>query len=254
MMKLNLCGLYDASAWVGNWPFVPLRYNTQDALKKKLSEQGICKAILSSLDAVFSQDPTLCAQEILRADREFFMPAPVTDLSRANWNECISWMDRNDVKIIKLLPNYHMYSLEEQIDKLVEETVKRDAVISVQVRMQDARGQYPLLQVKDVDVKELERVVKKYPDQKFLLNGMYMGEIRPFANMDNVRIETSALELNDVFRSLTEGYPQDRFVFGTHTPLFFPEGNLFKLGYASISDQEKNRIGRENLSRFLGIE
>jgi predicted TIM-barrel fold metal-dependent hydrolase len=105
-----------------------------------------------------------------------------------------------------------------------------------------------------VDVKELERVVKKYPDQKFLLNGMYMGEIRPFANMDNVRIETSALELNDVFRSLTEGYPQDRFVFGTHTPLFFPEGNLFKLGYASISDQEKNRIGRENLSRFLGIE
>jgi hypothetical protein len=76
MMKLNLCGLYDASAWVGNGPFVPLRYNTQDALKKKLSEQGICKAILSSLDAVFSQDPTLCAQEILRSFNTFFKASP----------------------------------------------------------------------------------------------------------------------------------------------------------------------------------
>lgn len=248
MEKFNLPDLYDACTWVGNWPFSTLRYHTLDTLKKKLMELGIKKALVSPLDAVFSHNPILSAQAVLDADRDFFIPAPVVDLSRENWTDMIEWPD---IKVVKLLPNYHMYSLQETIGKLIQETQKRNVVISVQVRMQDPRGQYKLLKVDNTDSSELLSTVKKYPDQKFLLNGMYPGEIGKFTGLENVRIGTEALEGSDIYRTLVENYRSDRFVFSTHTPLFFPEGNVFKLAYASISDEQKKALGGENLKNFI---
>lgn len=250
MDKFNLPGLVDACTWVGNWPFMNLRNNTLDLLKKKLSQQGIVKALVSPLNAIFSQDPVLSGQLVLNADPDYFIPVPIVDLSRENWTDAIGWFEHG-IKVVKLLPNYHMYSLVDNIKKLVLETQKRNVVISVQIKMQDPRGQYRLLKVENTDLNDLLSVVKKYPDQKFLLNGMYPNEIAPFTGFDNVRIDTSALEGSDIYKTLTDQYPLKRFVFSTHTPLFFPEGNLFKIGCSDLSDQQLRSIGADNIIQFI---
>ena len=117
--------------------------------------------------------------------------------------------------------------------------------------MQDQRGQYKLLKVDNTDLDDLLCVVKKYPEQKFLINGMYPNEVKAFTDLDNVRIGTSAIEGCDIYRTLVEKYPSNRFVFSTHTPLFVPEGNLFKIRCSSLSEQQRKWIGSENIMQFL---
>lgn len=251
MNNLNLPVIVDTCTWIGNWPFKTLRYNTADALKEKLISQGVKKAFVSHLGSVFSSDPVEFNEFLPNCDKSFFVPVPITDLSRRNWDKIIDFSDMHDIKAIKLLPNYHMYKLEDEAHKLIEYTDKRNIILSIQVRMEDERGQYKQLKVQAVDIKDIASVASKYPEQRFLLNGIYMNELNQIAELENVYIGISSLEGSDIYKSLSEKYNISRFVFESHTPLFYPEGNTFKLGCASISDQEKEHISNKNISKLI---
>ena len=245
--------LYDACTWVGDRPFGFLRYNRPDTLKEKLSRMKIVKAVVSPLNSLFSDDPLIENRSIVEVDRDFFIPAPVVDLSRANWTKIFDFIDRYNIKVVKLLPNYHMYRLRDVSEELLRETTKREICVSIQVRMEDERGQYKPLNIKAVDINDVVDTVKKHTGQKFLVNGMYVNEIKDLANFENVFIDVSAIEGSDIYKTLCDKNLLKRVVFGTHTPLFFPEGNVYKLSFASINDEDKKKVAMENLKICICI-
>src|SRR5690554_2652091 len=115
--------LVDCSVWTGNWPFRHLRYGDMDVLKKKLISENVTKAFIAPIAGILEQDPARADREMLgMVDDSFFSPVLIIDLSYENWRECMQLaLDDRRVKMIKLIPNYHMYELHEKnMEELVE--------------------------------------------------------------------------------------------------------------------------------------
>ena len=93
-----------------------------------------------------------------------FFSRSVIDLSFNNWEEIVELaVRRNDIRIVKLLPNYHMYELTE--GKLAKQSTGLS--ISDHINSNENRrlkGQYPLMKAPDVDVIS-NKVLSGFPDQ-----------------------------------------------------------------------------------------
>lgn len=248
--------LIDVSTWTGNWPFIHLNNRTLPELQHKLSSLGIVRAFVSPFEGVLEQDPMRANVQLLEdIHDDFFSPVPIIDLSYANWEEMIERAGEDGrVQMIKLLPNYHMYELNRrQLEKVVNVAKSYDLVISVQIRMEDPRGQYPLMKVPCVDVKTLSQTVLAFPEQKFIFHNLFLNELASVLGVaDHVYVELSSLEHMDILKFIRDRYTLDHVLFSTHAPFYFPEGNVYKLKYSELSKDEIDLVGRRNVGKLLG--
>jgi len=249
----ELTGLIDVCTWTGKWPFQHLRYAELGALKRKLNECGIETAFVSPIEAVFEQDPMRAnrqlLQDIRRANGRLFSPVPVVDLSYGNWREAVELAAAEQrIRMVKLLPNYHMYPLDETtLTPLIEAAGERHLAISIQVRMEDPRGRYPFLEVESVDVAALIKTVSAFSDQLFVLNNCYRRELDAvLVGLPNVYVDIASLEIQDILRYLDQRHGLERFLFATHCPFYYPEGNLNKLRYADVAAAKVDAVARRN--------
>jgi predicted TIM-barrel fold metal-dependent hydrolase len=247
--------IVDFSTWTGHWPFMQLKYNRLDQLKNKLQSLHVVKAFVSPIEAVLEQD-MLRANKQLLADvqDDFFSPVLIVDLSYANWEDIMEMAVLDGrVKMVKLLPNYHMYELTEQrIEKLVQLTTQHDMLISIQMRVEDKRGQYPLLKVNDIDVYKAVKTASYFPDQTFILNNLYAHEVSEVLySVDNVYVDISSLEKVDTLQMLKERFTLNKILFSSHSPYYFAEGNICKLRYTDVSDEDVRQVAYTNAEKLL---
>jgi predicted TIM-barrel fold metal-dependent hydrolase len=270
MKELQMKGIekmIDCSTWTGNWPFNYLRYGKLELLKERLEKYNIVKAYVSPIEAILEEDPMRANIALFNEIDEmnalyeennkgaFFFPVPVVDLSFNNWEELVLLStERKDVKIVKLLPNYHMYELtEDKLGKLIEFTVKSNLIISIQIRVEDARGQYPLLKVGDVDIIGAIKVLSSFPQQKFIISNGYISDIeQSLYSLQNVYVDISSAETQDVLALLTDKHGVDRILFSTHSAFYYPEGNVFKFTCSGLDKESMDKIGYKNAQK-LGL-
>ena len=245
----------DVSAWTGTWPFVHLRYRHLSELRAKLEEGGTEQVFVSPIEAILEQDPhranDCLLEETARVGEGFFSPVPIIDLSFPNWREAAAAGDR--VRMVKILPNYHMYGLcEERMAPLVEFARDRELIICVQIRVEDARGQYPLMKVAPLDLAWVAKTLSAFPEQVFLLNNCYLTEVEAVLPwMENVYVDIASLETQDILRVLQNRFGLERFVFGGHCPFYYPEGNFNKLRYADVSSDAVEAVAWRNTEHML---
>ena len=259
--------IIDSSVWAGNWPFSYLRYGRLDLLKEKLEKYNIIKAYVSPIEAILEEDPMRANLALFdeidkmnvsyaeNKTEDFFFPVPVVDLSFNNWEELVSLsIQRKDVKIIKLLPNYHMYEItEDNLGKLVDLAAVNNLIISIQIRIEDARGQYPLMKVGDVDIIKIIKVLSNFPQQKFIICNGYISELEQVLySLKNTYVDISSAETQDVLAYLSNKYGEERLLFSTHSAFYYPEGNIFKLAYSPIDKECIEKIAYKN-AQDLGL-
>ncbi|WP_135553533.1 amidohydrolase family protein [Paenibacillus cymbidii] len=248
-------GLIDVSAWTGNWPFTKLRYGGLPELKVKLQSLQVARAFVAPIEAILEQDPSRANKELLAAtDDPFWSPVPVIDLSYANWQETFAYAANDSrVKMVKLLPNYHMYELSEsKLQPLVALARQRSLVISIQIRVEDVRGQYPLMKVADVDVLQAANIALRFPEQPFLLGNLHAAELREALRAaDNVYADLASLEQVDIVKEVEERYPAERVLFATHSPFYFPEAAVYKLRLTEAGPDTVRAIGSANARRLF---
>jgi len=249
--------LVDVSCWTGRWPFIDLRYNKLSALEEKLRSVGVTKAYVAPIEAILEQDPKRADKTLLASiSGSFFSPVVVVDISYANWRECAA-LALNDgrVRMIKLLPNYHMYKLDEvETDALVSLTQPRRIVISIQMKVEDPRAQYKPMQITNVTCADVVGVLKRFPEQTFILNCLTESDIRSsgeVSGLDNVYMDVSCAERQDTLAALKEIRPLDKFLFASHSPFHFPEGSLNKLKYAGLDPEEVDKPAYVNAEKIL---
>src|SRR6188508_99833 len=70
---------FDASTWIGQWPFSFADAHTPRSLAAHLARHGIARALVSPLDAVFAPAPQPANRAILVATRGVrgLVPVPV---------------------------------------------------------------------------------------------------------------------------------------------------------------------------------
>ncbi len=256
----ELTRIVDVSAWTGSWPFLHLRHRELPELEGKLRSCGVQTAFVSSMEAILEQDPSRANRVILQdtagdAD-DFFSPVPIVDLSYADWPETAAEAATDArVRMLKILPNYHRYELcEERIEGLVRIARERNLIICVQIRVEDTRGQYPLMKVEALDMMRVARTLSAFPEQTFLLNNCYLGEVEAVLPwMRNVYVDTASLEVQDILRVLRDRYGLDRFVFAGHCPFYYLEGNVNKLVYADVGVEEVEGVAWRNAEMLLSL-
>jgi predicted TIM-barrel fold metal-dependent hydrolase len=242
--------IIDFSTWTGNWPFIDLRYKEIENLRNKLESVNVSKAFIAPIEGILEQDPLRANKYLLEiVGDDFFSPVLIVDMSYANWEEIVDLAIQDGrVKMLKLLPNYHMYEFtEDNIAPLIGKIQNKSMLISIQMRVEDRRGQYPLMKVEDVDAQQVVKTISYFPEQTFILSNCYIGEINEVLySVDNAYVDISSIETNNVLKSFKKNFGLDRMLFSSHCPFYYPEGNLNKLKYADIPIEEIEKVAYKN--------
>ncbi|WP_127585378.1 amidohydrolase family protein [Paenibacillus koleovorans] len=255
-MGKSVNGIIDVGVWTGNWPFVKLRYTELPSLQAKLRSVGVRQAFVAPIEGILEQDPLRANRELLEATRGdgFFSPVPIVDLSYANWREVVGLAAKDGrVKIVKLLPGYHMYEVNENVlEPLVELTQAHKLIISIQMRLEDKRGMYPLLKVEDLDVVRVVKAVSYFTEQPFILSYPYMAELaQVLKSVDNLFIEIAGVEHADVLLNLKDTYSLRQVLFGSHAPFLIPEAIVAKLRLTDVQQADVDQVAFGNAERLL---
>ena len=249
--------IIDVSAWTGRWPFIRHRFAELPALREKLESVNIKKVFLAPIEAVLEQDPTRANAELFGMVKDgFFSPVPVIDLSYGNWEECFKRFTGDErVKMVKLIPNYHRYSLLcPETDEFIKLVQERKLIISVQVKVEDPRSHYPLMKVPNVPRAEVVQALGKYPEQEFIIHCLTVSDVKGYMDgLKNIYLDIACLETRDSLAYMQEYYTLDRILFASHCPFYFVEGNINKLTYSALDDDEVDKVAYRNAERLFGL-
>lgn len=239
---------YDFSAFSGQWPYRLLRGSGVTDMLAEHRQLGISGGCMSSLNAIFYNDPWEADGPLLKA------------LSGTGWelamcvNPMLPWAEQSvrgarslGVRHIRLYPGIHHYALDAAsgVCRLAEQLQMTVMIVG---RMEDPRLCY-LLDQQSVRAADCFTVARQHPMARFLLVGFYGSELSACgATPGNLWTDTSGLchGLYPV-QTLTEaGFPPDRILFGSLSPLQCLHSHLLNL-----PERDKTDILSGNAERFL---
>ncbi|MGB3329148.1 MAG: hypothetical protein WBA46_09360 [Thermomicrobiales bacterium] len=252
---------FDASAWVGRWPFGGDDDTPLDQLIAGLVDAGIGGALVSPLNAVLAAEPSRANAELIAAAARRDDPAfdlrlaPIIDQTQADWRHELATVAAGAgerLGAIRIVPNYHAYSLSDSlgdaldapsVDALAETLVGQGLPLIVQVRILDERAQHPRMVVPAVPMAALAALGGRHPELAIIAAGVFFSDLPPIREVANIAVELSSLESADTLPDILTLIPAARVVLGTHAPLYVPAASLAKLGGDGIDATTLAAIG-----------
>ncbi len=256
--------IVDFSAYIGHWPFRPLRHNTAAGLVKLMYRHGIDKAFVSSLNSIFYKNAHAGNEELhkqLRRHRDRLVPCGVINPTYADWEHDLkTCIDDFGVAGLRLYPNYHNYTLRDSAcAELVDAATGRGLVLCVPMRVTDTRQSSWLFRVPEVSKADAAGLVKRFPNARFvLLNGAgytscTLGQASNGLPANYwIGISRLSAVMQDETRTLMDNLGSDRLLFATGMPMKSPEPPVVKLQVLHATKQEKARLAWRNAKALLG--
>lgn len=241
---------YDFSAFSGHWPYRFLRRSGISEQLREYEALGFSGGCMSSLDAIFYNDPWEADGPMLQA------------LSGTGWklamcvNPQLPWTEQAvrhahglGVRHLRLYPGIHHYPLDSaaELCRLAEEL---HMAILITGRMEDERLCY-LLNQHSVSAEACIALAAQFPNVPFLLSGFYLNELMGCCSVpDNLWTDTSGLchGLNPVQELIKGGFPDEKILFGSLSPLQCLHSHLLNLPREHQTD-----ILSTNPRRFLEV-
>ncbi|MEX2404666.1 MAG: hypothetical protein WD625_11070, partial [Balneolales bacterium] len=223
--------LIDSNAYIGQWPFRQLNYNTCDTLLGRMNEFGVDLSVISNLNGVFYKNTQSANEELyeeINSDRRFrdrFIPFAVINPIYNGWKHDLETsIDDFGMKGIRLYPKYHRYELTNPACiEAVKMARDRGLPVAFSLRMVDSRPS-SWLDIKDEwALRDILPIVNEVPDAKYLIlnvaNSTQLGEEeRKLFRKTNLVMDTSGRNIVNLGR-LLETLGTDKFAFGTHSPI-----------------------------------
>jgi hypothetical protein len=167
-----MTNVIDVNAYVGDWPFRPLRHSRPASLRRALEAVGITRALVSPLAAIFRQECQSANAELLRALRAhggFFAPVPAINPSYSGWEDDVQAALRARAPGVRLFPNYHAYSLDDPAARgAVAQAAASGLAVFLSLRMQDERHHHPRMMVPAVPADEVVRLARALPEARIV--------------------------------------------------------------------------------------
>ena len=248
---------FDATTWIGRWPFAFLPAHTPRTLIAHLRRHGVRRALVSPLDAVFAPAPGPANRELLRTTRELtaLVPVPVINPALANWRAELALCATDPrVRTVRVLPNYHNFRLRTHaMHEFAEELQRRRIRLIVQVRLIDERHEFHALHLKVVPAADLDRFLTQHPKLRVLVCGLTRTELFGLApKHPRLLADLSFVEWHEALRSALTKAAKRQLVFGSHTPFFITAASGAKLASSGLSARAIAPIAARNLEKFLG--
>jgi uncharacterized protein len=248
--------LFDATTWVGRWPFAFLPEYDGAGLRRALEREQIGRALVSPLGAVFAPEPSPANRELLITTRRQpgLIPVPVINPVLPNWQEELDRVAQDErVRAVRWLPSYHDYTLSGRaVDSCLEELTRRRLRLVVTARLIDERHEYFALRIKGVPAAKLGAWLARHADLPVLVTGLYYREILTLApSHPHLLADLSLAEWDRTAERLIETVPARQLVFGSHSPFLVPAAGVAKVRTARLPLRDRNALAHGNLNRFL---
>lgn len=229
---------YDVSAFSGHWPF------------RRLRNRGVPApgwgGVVSSLDAIFYNDPREGDLPLLEALPEGWQLAMCLN-PRLPWMEqALREFSARGVRFGRLYPGIHGYDLENgAVHSLCAAASEVGMTLFLTARMEDNRLCW-LLRQYPVPTEACLALARKYPKATFVLSHFYCSELTDCLPLpENVWTDTAGLchGLTPVEDLIHAGFPAEKLLFGSFSPLECRESHLLNLpgAYESLILSENGR-------------
>ena len=252
--------LIDGVAYLGNWPFRPLRYNTAETMLERMDRCGIDCAVVSSLNAVLYQDVMNGNRELAEAVKgsNRFIPLAVINPAYPHWREDFAYcLDELGMKGLEVFPGYHNYSLDlPEFKELLEMAAQRKVPVRLPGRLVDIRGRHWMDTPENLGAADMKKIIELSPETDFMIcscNTAAAAKTIQSAqkpHQGRILYDFSRLErfsFSPSFQALMETVEENQVYFGTCSPFQYPEVQQVKLYYSGFSQQIMEKILAENL-------
>ena len=256
--------IIDLNAYLGHWPFRQLRHNDAPSLLELMDRAGIEHACVSSASAIFYKNSHSGNEEVageLRGHQDRLTQFAVINPAYVGWERALAeCADDFGARGLRLYPNYHNYALSDACcNELIAAATEREMVITIPLRQIDQRQRHWLLEIPDVKHGELEAMVQRHPDARFVfLNGIGFVRSR-LGQADNglpenyvIGISRLKATMANEVGALVDNLGAERVVLGTGMPFKYPEPALLKVEVLDTSEDVKQAILGGNAERLLG--
>ena len=247
---------FDANTWIGRWPFAFCDAHDARTLSAHLRKQGIRRALVSPLDAVFAPEPGPANRVLLESTRGVgrLEPVPVINPALANAHEELARCAADErVRAVRLLPNYHNFGLRARaVETLIGELKNRGLRLIVQMQLIDQRHEYHAMNLKPVPPDDLAILLERHPKWSVMASGLMRPEILRLApKFPRLLADLSFAEWHDTMENLLAKVSVRQLVFASHTPLLITAAARAKLETSTVGEGKRRAITGENLERFL---
>lgn len=248
--------LIDVNVSLGQWPFQKLVPETVRDLAAHLALEGIDRALVSPVGAIFHPDPHVYNTPLMveLTSEASLWPAPVINPSLPGWEQRLDEYARAGARAVKVHPNYHLYDLSGECGQALGAALgERGLPLLVQMRVEDERNQYPPLQIAGVPVGQVQGLAAQHPALPIVCLCAYLPEAAELARSEGqVLVDLAFVEtLDTVAGFLDRGVPVERVVFGSHTPFLYTRSARMKLDYATVGDEVVAAIGGGTMEGIL---
>ncbi|MEM2561422.1 MAG: amidohydrolase family protein [Candidatus Bathyarchaeia archaeon] len=248
----------DVNAFLGDWPFRSLRGDV-NSLLKLMAKCKVDVAFVSSLNAIFYKDleeANLRLWHNLKGVRALIGVCTINPSfpeSIEHLDKCVSEMGMVGVKIH---PNYHGYSLEDNsVNQFFEECSKKDVPVIVPLRIQDERIHHPSSKVPPIPVAQIISTAKRNPSLKVIVCNARSNEINEIftkANdLKNLYVVFSWVQSLNFIEKMVKKVGCDRMLWGSNFPLNYIEPTLHQIIESNIENSEKEKILSENAKKIF---
>ena len=250
--------LIDTNVSFGEWPFGTVGIANAAKLRSRLTGAGIGTALVSHLAPIFNPEPDHGNRRLFQALRQQddLIAVPVINPTLRGWEELLDrYREEHGVRVIKVFPNFHRYTLASPaMDRLVDTVRTHDLRLMVNIRMVDERHQYFALKIKGLTVKSLAGFSQRHGDFKYLCLGLYRPEILELAGQcGNFLTDFSFADWQYLLDELLGRLPAERILFGSHTPLMVTQANVDHLRCSGLAPSKLRKIGSANAKRLFGL-
>ncbi len=249
----------DVNVSSGLWPFQRFTVSSLNGLQQHLSERQIETALVSHLGAVFHADPRPFNEELFAdsAGLSAIRPVPVINPGLPGWEREMECFHREQaLPAVKLLPSYHLYSLESgEMARLAGRLLEWKLPLLLHLRLEDERGQYRGLNITGVPSSELIGLHQRFPDLAIVCLNAYLPEAIGIAaeTGQNVSFDIAFTEHGNTVDFLTEVIPPERLLLGSHTPFLYTNAALMKVRHCTRDEGIKRRIACGNARRIFNL-
>ena len=250
--------LVDTNVSFGRWPFRTAPGYSARELESVLLAEGIGRAYVSSMAALFVDDPAEANTELFSTfsggGSTPLITVPVLNPRLRNWELLFDeYSVRRLIPAVKLHSNYHGYSLDTApVGSLARRLSALGKPLLLPLRMEDERFQNPRMQVPSIQVEDVIKLARSYKDLNILCLNAYRKETLDCAEYPNLFFDIAFVDwfkpVDDLLHRLGPG----RILFGSHTPLFVTRAAVMKVDAADAPAGIKRQIAGGNAGRLFG--
>lgn len=251
--------MIDVNVNLSRWPFRRLAGDEPASLVAELRKRNVAQAWAGSFDGIFHKDLASAnarlADDCHRYGAGIILPFGSVNPALPDWQEDLRRChEEHRMPGIRLHPNYHGYSLNDQaFSVLLQSATARRLIVQLAVCMEDERTQPPLMRVPPVDLSPLADLLPGAPGARLMiLNFDPLRErSQNLLSLRDVYFDISMVEGVGAVARLAKKVSAQRVLFGSHYPFFYLDSAVLKVRESGFTDEESYAVLEGNARRLL---